>query len=66
MTMDEPRELDERELNRLLLAALGAVIAAAPDQTLVIDRDGLHHKKILIEVLETGDVVFSFAAGPAH
>jgi hypothetical protein len=61
-----PRELDEPELNRLLLAALGAVIACSPDQMLIIDRDGLHHKKICVEVLETGDVVFSIALGPAH
>jgi hypothetical protein len=59
--MEQPRELDEPELHKLLLAALGAVIAAAPDQMLIIDRDGLHHKKICVEVLETGDVVFSIA-----
>jgi hypothetical protein len=64
MTMDEPRELDEPELQ--LVAALGAVIAAAPDQMLIIDRDGLHHKKICVEVLETGDVVFSIAPGTAQ
>jgi hypothetical protein len=62
--LNAPRELVS-ELNRLF-AALGAVIAAAPDQTLIIGRDGLHDKKICVEVLEIGDVVFSIAPGTAQ
>jgi hypothetical protein len=61
--MTAPRELDDTELQKLLVAALGALVSAAPDCELVIARESLHHKRICVEVLETGDVVFSIAPG---
>ena len=56
----QPRQIDDTEVRNLLLQALSTVIAAAPDQVLVIDRDGLRDRgRVLIEVLETGAVCFS-------
>ena len=52
--------LDDLEAFNTVLAALSAVIDAAPDRVLIIGRDGLRDRgRVLIEVLETGAVCFS-------
>jgi hypothetical protein len=64
MTMTAPRILDDCEAHNLLLQALSTVIAATPDQVLVIGRDGLRDRgSVFIEVLETGAVCFTLDNG---
>jgi hypothetical protein len=62
--LNAPRIVDDREAYNLLLQALSTVIAATPDQVLVIDREGLRDRgRVFIEVLETGAVCFSLDDG---
>jgi len=61
--MEQPRELDDSEAHNLLLQALSTVIAATPDQVLVIGRDGLCDRRVFIEVFETGAVAFTLHKG---
>jgi hypothetical protein len=57
-----PRELSDTEAHNHLVAALGALVAAAPEQTIVIDRASLRYDaKLFVELYETGAIAFSLA-----